>query len=249
MRRSGAKLVFLNTDTAVPLTSKRPKPRDRATVDNVIQLPTEQNIVRELEPTTDGTSVLVGDERGGFSIVQHYPSLSCQIYNFSSPVSSVRNLPAAVSPSCVSCTLANGHICIFDRRLRWSPCLEVVVRGDDSAELYTHDWQNNAAVLGFSSGLYKTAMFGASVSKPVLMAESNMNDVTACDIRAHPTRDEFAAFGLANFCLGTASSSSVWFAPPIPPTSSQACVLGEYFDDNTVLTVSDDGYLKLWSFI
>ena len=246
---SGAKLVFLNEDTATPLTSKRPKPRDGTTVDNAIQLPSEQNIVRELEPTTDGTSVIVGDERGGFSIVQHYPSLSCQIYNFSSPVSSVRNMPATVSLSCVSCTLANGHICIFDRRMRWSPCLEVVVRGDDSAELYTHDWQNNTAVLGFSSGLYKTAMFGPSVTKPVLMAESNMNDVTACDVRAHPTRDEFAAFGLPNFCVGTASTSSVWFAPPIPPTSSQACVLGEYFDEDTILTVSDDGYLKLWSFI
>ena len=246
---SGARLVFLDADTAMPLTSKRPKPRDASVLENVIQLPTEQNIVRELEPTADGTGILVGDERGGFSLVQHYPTLSCQIYNFSSPVSSVRNLPPAVSPSCVSCTLANGHICIFDRRARWSPCLEVVVRGEGSTELYTHDWHSNTTVLGFSSGLYKTAMFGASISKPVLMAQSDTNDVTACDIRTHPSRDEFTAFGLANFCIGTASSSSIWFAPSIPPASSQVCVLGEYFDDDTLLTVSDDGYIKLWSFI
>jgi len=243
---SGTKLVFLDVSSAHPLASKRPRPRTDIKGKKDFEMVSPQSVIREVEPTLDGTSVLIGDSRGDFSIVDEFNE-TIQTHHFSSPVNSVRNIPETVTRSCVSCALANGHVCIFDRRTPWTPRLNVTVRGDSSSELFSHDWYNNTVILGFSCGTFRSALFDVSQKKPTLIAECQNEESVGADIRTHKTRDEFVAFGPPNFCMGTVTNSRVWFSPVPPPEACQICVYGEYFDDDTLITTADDGFLRLWS--
>jgi len=245
---SGARLLYLDYSTAAVLMSKRPRPKEKLACKREFSITAEKGVISEIEPTTDGSCVLVGDTAGTFSLVQDAQTSS---FTFSSPVTSVRNVPESAWRACVSCTLMNGHICVFDRRARWTPVLNVAVRGDDKTDLFSHDWHDNKVVLGFSTGMFRTSVMNTVRKKPhmTMISESIKNDTVGGDIRAHKTRDEFVAFGPPNFSIGSVSDSSIWFSPVPPPGSSQVNVYGEYFDDDTIISASDEGIIRLWSIV
>ena len=252
---SGANLYFLPENTSTKFSMQRPKPDMRLLSAHQFTPIPGSTVVREIEPLFDGTSVLVGDQSGLFSIVRQEPRM-CVPFRFREPVSSVRNMPQNLFRGCVSCTLESGHLCIFDTRMPWAPCLEIVVQGTgESTELYTHDWQGDTALFGFSSGVFKAARFctggcGESMRglKPVLAAIKSEGKIVPGDLRAHPTRDEFAAFGMHNLGVGKVSTCELWFTPK-DISYSQHCVMGQYFDDDSIITLSDSGCFQMWTVV
>ena len=222
---------------------------------------------------TESGSAMLYDVASKHPLQQLHPSPAGS--PTSSPVSSVRGngLPEFV----YSFTTDSGRLCLCDRRMAWDrPAFSAdanALVGDTFSSLWTHDWNPAApgeVVLGYASRAVGS-MAGLDIRFPACILHArdyrssvlpfdvhfadNCSRSEAGDFAAAASTDwkdsTYALFGERNFGIGNLHSNFDWFTPASEKefNADQVCVMGCFLERDTLLTVSDNADVKIWSLL
>lgn len=235
------------------------------------------NIIRELDSKRSAPGLIfTGTENGSVMLYDIFTRDPIQRFiptpETSSPISSVRG--NGLAEFVYSFTTDSGSLCLCDRRMSWSrPAFRAdtnVLVGDTFSSLWTHDWNPavpGEVVLGYASKAVGS-MAGLDIRFPACVlhakdyrssvlpfdmhfadgcSRTDMGDSVSKDWRS----SNFAIFGERNFSISNLHSNFDWFTPAAEKefNANQVCVMGCFLEQDTLLTVSDNADLKIWSIL